>query len=76
MEDLYLHCHVDLAISHRSNTYVDLVVAAPDEAVAREKFATKLEPGWRLGKLHRTMRIVSLEEQRARTAMTKWRKEQ
>jgi hypothetical protein len=32
------------------------------------KFATKLKPGWRLGKLHRVTRNGSLEEQHARTA--------
>jgi hypothetical protein len=34
MEDLYLPCHVYLAIIHRNNDFLDLVVAAPDETVA------------------------------------------
>jgi hypothetical protein len=62
---LYLPCHVYQMTIHRENCFVDLVVAAPDEAVAREKFTAKLEPGWRLGKVHRIMPHVSIAEQQA-----------
>jgi hypothetical protein len=69
MTDLYLPCHVFQATIHRENCFVDLVVAAPDETTARETFIAKLEPGYRLGKVHRIMEHVCIAEQQAFSAI-------